>query len=798
MTHEPPPVPDENDDKNRPPESAHPEALFRKKPEKPDRSQTSPILAGAPGTKKTLSLILTAVALIVLAMGWGFSRHLDGLLNDRLKSLASPGVTVYSSPFSVFRGEEITPSLIRQLEPNTKTDNFRTIVVSENHRTHETVKHFKLVFSRNLKFLVDIIPLGPVSPGEPGTLPTESVTLPPGFLGTIIDKTLALYRPVTLDLVSSKMKTTLLVSEDRNFYHSPALDFTGILRAFLLDLRSRTFREGGSTLTQQVVKNILLGQQKTIERKFLEVLLAVKLSRTHSPDQILTLYLNHTEWGSSGSERIIGIEAASETFFGHSAESLNYRESATLSAILRAPNRNNPVRHPKRVMAIRNRILESLGETGNLKKKRLARDIESPLGISRMIPKPPGPYFTSWAIKTIGTLPAGASVTLTMDPVLSEKVDQLVTRDLQQFDRFVQKRHPEKPPLEAAAIVMDPRSGAIMALSGGRSFRLAPFNRAIMAKRQPASLFKIVPYIVALNPRDQGPPHANIETILSNDPIAITAGGHLWRPRNAENVQDSKITLEEAFTQSLNRPILHLVRILSPKEMVRTARNLGLDTPDASDLPLSWPLGVTPQTPLQIARAYATIANGGYQVTPHAISRILSKDGEKIRSFKPLPPVVRRVIPAETAYLIGDLLRRTVASGTGQSLSRWTASDGWGGKTGTANKGRDTWFVATSPNRVVVVWAGYDDNSPTWRFGATLALPIAGKIIRLMHVTPSVSPPPPGILMNLVKTDCNDPPRIIPSLEGNPILSSDCQNTNQPPQSPGLMDQMGLFFKKIF
>jgi len=769
-----------------------PGSLAGDAPGETGKSTTPPILSGPTGTKKTLLLILATLTFLVVAAVWGFSRHLDGLLNDRLKSLASPGVTLYSSPFSVFRGEEITPSLIRQLEPDTKTLNFRTIIVSENPGSPGLRRRFRLVFSRNLKFLVSISPDG--ADGAKDST-TESVRLPPGFLGTIIDKTLALYRPITLDLVSNKMKTTLLVSEDRNFYESPALDLTGILRAFFLDLRSGTFREGGSTLTQQVVKNILLGQQKTIERKFLEVLFAVKLSRSHSPDQILTLYLNHTEWGTSGSERIIGIEAASETFFGHSAKTLNYREAATLAAILRAPNRNNPARHPKRVIGIRNRILESLGQTGHLRGKRLEVDLKSPLGISAKIPKPPGPYLTSWAMKTIGPIPAGASVTLTMDPILSEKVDQAVAGDLQQIDRIIQKRHPEMPPLEAAAIVMDPESGAILALSGGDSFRLAPFNRAIMAKRQPASLFKIVPYIVALNPRGGGPPHANIETILSNDPIAVTAGGHLWRPRNAEKIEDSKITLEEAFTQSLNRPILHLARILSPKEMVRTARSLGLDTPDAGDLPLSWPLGVTPQTPLQIARAYATIANGGYGITPHAIVSVRSETGDRIRSFHPLPPVARRIIPAQTAYLVGDLLRRTVSSGTGKPLSRFTTTDGWGGKTGTANKGRDTWFVATSPSRVVVVWAGYDDNSPTWRFGATLALPIAGKIIRLMNVSPSIPPPPPGILMNLVRTDCNDPPRMIPSVAGNPIISSVCQNTDK---SPGLMDQMGLFFKKIF
>jgi hypothetical protein len=173
-----------------------------KDPGKAEKSPSFPILSGPAGTKKTLWLILGSLTLLVLAMGLGFSRHLDGLLNDRLKNLASPGITVYSAPFSVFRGEEISPSLIRQLEPDTQTVNFRTIIVPDNPGHHGEKKRFKLVFSRNLKVLVAISPLGTEE------LPTDSVRLPPGFLGTIIDKTLALYRPISLELVSDKMKTT--------------------------------------------------------------------------------------------------------------------------------------------------------------------------------------------------------------------------------------------------------------------------------------------------------------------------------------------------------------------------------------------------------------------------------------------------------------------------------------------------------------------------------------------------------------------------------------------------------------
>ncbi len=757
------------------------------------KNRWRPILSGDGITKKTVFRASSLAVLAFFLSIWGVSRHLDNELNTRLQELDAPKTTLYSAPFQVFPGEALSPAFIRQLEPDARSTNPRVILVRENPKKGIPTQWDQLLFSRNLGYLVSISPLISGKRQPPVDHP---VTLPPGFLGTLIDHDLALYRPVDLSAVSGKMKTTLLVSEDRNFYQSPALDWTGITRAFFLDLRSGSFREGGSTLTQQVVKNILLGQQKTLERKLMEVVLALKLSRERSPDQILDLYLNRTGWGTRGSQRIIGIDAASEVFFGHTAKTLNFRESATLAAILRAPNRNNPLRHPGRVLAIRNRILESLHDTGHLSVKALKNDIRTPLAIIRDLPRPPGPYFTSWAIKSSGSDFTGQTVTLTMDPVLSKKVDTILRQDLSRINRIIQKRHPDKPDLEAAIIVMDPRNGNVLALSGGTSFRLAPYNRAIMAKRQPASLFKIVPYIVALRERTNGPPHANIETVLSNAPIAITAGGRLWKPRNAEQVDDARITLEEAFTQSLNRPILHLSQILSPREMVRTARELGLDTPDANDLPLSWPLGVTPETPMQIATAYATVANGGFRITPHGILRVTDRNGQTLLSPEPIPAIARRVLSPQTAYLISDLLRRTVATGTGKSLSAWTDTAGWGGKTGTANKGRDTWFVATSPTRIVAVWAGYDDNSPTWRFGATLALPIAGAVIRAMHMTPPPPTPPPGILMNMVQTGCDQPPHLVPSLATDPIPSVLCQST--PQKTPGVLDRMGLFLRKIF
>ncbi len=683
--------------------------------------------------------------------------RLDRHLLILLTTIESPGIGLYSAPFRVSSGDRIPKTLLSGLltsrPPSPHTFKGHSFLIVSGitgsapppypSPAWNAMKRYVLSFGPDGKTILSIVESGPERILTPLSL--DGLWLPPVFLGTITEGVLAEYRPVPLSEVSRAMKKTLIVSEDRRFYQEPAIDPMGILRAAWDDIKAARFREGGSTLTQQVVKNLFLNRDKTLYRKAVEAVYALRLIHLRTPDQVLSLYLNHIDWGGTDHTRIIGIEAATERYFGHPARYLNYRESALLAAILRAPTRNAPFRDPGRAMEIRNRILGKLYRQKILSKKEYSFDIRSPLGVSRDAFRntQPGPYFADWAARIIfhnmdQIVPDEEEISMatTMDPILSSRLDFLLPRILRRLEKSYRLNPGSKgTPLEAAAVVMDPRTGNVLAMSGGRGFDSSPFNRAVRSYRQPASLFKIVPYLVALSPESDGPPRATLSTWLSNDPISMKAGGLNWQPKNATEVRSQRLLLEEAFIHSLNIPLLHLEPLLPPRRLVQTARDLGLETPSPEKLPASWPLGVVPQTPLEIAAAYSIVANGGWAVSPQAFPN-------------PSPPLSprSRILDPGAVYLVNHLLRETVRRGTGRALTRWVGEEsGWGGKTGTSNEGRDGWFVAVSPERVVVVWVGFDDNRPTHRVGAELAIPVVGPLLQetLPHVTPL--PPPPDI-----------------------------------------------------
>lgn len=691
--------------------------------------------------------------------------RLDRHLSTLLTSVESPGIGLYSAPFRISQGDRISRNLLAGLLTSRPPSSYafkgpRFLVVSGlpgsapppyPSAPWNAMKRCVVSFGPDGKTILSIVESDPA--GTLAPLSLDGLWVPPIFLGTLAGGVLAEYRPVPLSEISEPMQKTLIVSEDRRFYQEPAIDILGIFRAAWDDLKAARFQEGGSTLTQQVVKNLFLTRDKTLVRKAVEAVYALRLIHLRTPDQILSLYLNHIDWGGTDHTRIIGIEAATERYFGHPARYLNYRESALLAAILRAPTRNAPFRDPGRAMEIRNRILGKLYRQNILTAKKYSFDIRSPLGVSRNAFRntQPGPYFADWATRIIRhdldqIVPAKGATALatSMDPILASRLDFLVPRVLRQLERSYRLKPGSKSShLEAAVVVMDPRTGNVLAMSGGRGFDSSPFNRAVHSYRQPASLFKIVPYLVALSPESGGPPRATLSTWLSNDPISMKAGGLDWQPKNATEVRSQRLLLEEAFIHSLNIPLLHLEPLLPPDRLVQTARELGLETPAAEKLPASWPLGVVPQTPLEIATAYSVVANGGWAVSPQAFPDPSFSLSQRTRILDP-----------GAVYLVNHLLRETVRRGTGHALIRWVGTEsGWGGKTGTSNEGRDGWFVAVSPERVVVAWVGFDDNRPTHRLGAQLAIPIVGPFLEstLPHVAPL--PPPPDIVWDPIDPD---------------------------------------------
>ncbi len=796
--------------------------MFRVRKAHPDQesdetSQGVPILSGPGGRIQRIFLaILLLVLFFYLATRLTIA-HLDHQIKQKLALLDSPGVGLYSAPFTVGPEDRVSrrrlDGMLTSRPPIESNYNRRHLLVvygapadSTTPRPNDVLsshQRFVLVYGPRDRTIREILPLDTQTP--PLTNPDSRIWLPPIFMGTIAQGVLAEYRPVSLSEISEPMRTTVIASEDRRFYQDPAVDFQGIFRAAWDDLRSASFREGGSTITQQVVKNLFLTRRKTLSRKLLEAFYAVRLAHLRPPDGILALYLNHIDWGASDHTRIVGVEAASERFFGHPARFLNYRESALLAAILRAPTRNAPFHNPKRAMAIRNRILSELYKQGYLTQARLARDLRSPLGISPNAYRSalPGPYFADWATRSFRSqlgkgspLPDNTPIFTSMDPLLAAKLDRIVPGMLARMERWYHSLSTANrtDPLEAAVVVMNPQTGEVQALSGGVGYNRSPFNRAILSKRQPASLFKLVPYLVALTPESNGPPRATLSTWLSNKPLTLKIGLRKWHPKNADPVKEDRVLLEEAFIHSMNLPVLHLEEFLPEESLVSIAQRLGLDTPSVDHLPASWPLGVIPQTPIAIAKAYSVVANGGWSVTPRAF---------------PIPHALQiqrmRILDPGAVYLLNHLLRQTVREGTGKGLSHWVGPEsGWGGKTGTSNDGRDAWFAAVSSSMVVVVWVGFDDNRPTHLTGAQLAVPIAGAILKdtMPHVTPL--PPPVDLLWEPVDSatgltanpSCSQTVLRVPFLPGSAPPEEECAPSTPPGNT--IFQGIGHFLHNLF
>ncbi len=627
----------------------------------------------------------------------------------------------------------------------------------------------------------------------------EQMTLPPLHLGSIVEGHAVEYRPLSFDQVSPAIKKTFLLSEDRRFFSSPAIDLRGIGRAFFHDLKAHRFKEGGSTLTQQVVKILFLERRKTLTRKLEEAVLSLRMAAILPPEQIFSLYLNHIDLGGYGTERIIGVESASLLYFGRHANQVGWKEAATLAALVRAPTYYSPFLHPRRTLALRNRILGLLHDHKILTTKQWKALTASPLGLIE--PKglfhPLGPYFLSEVAKRLASTPPPAlpdSLRTTMDPLLQEEADHLLGLFLSRYDRSLPPKvrtiHPHD--IQGVIIVMDPRTGAIRAMTGGRDFATSPLNRATRSKRQPASLFKIVPYLTALSPVGSLPPQFTLASPLSNAPMRRILAHRRWIPKNDVYDPRATIILYRALARSMNLPAIHMTEALPKENLVDTARKLGLDTPGPSRIPLSYPLGVVTQTPLQMATAYSRIANGGLSVSPVLLSP---------SPGAPAPPSPPRIFPPDSIYLLWTALQGVLDDGTGTAfLPGNPQRNHWAGKTGTANRGRDAWFVAISPTEVILCWVGFDDNTPTMRFGAQLALPIVSALIAWQNGSPPAVSPPSDIVFadidrktGLLSDPSCGPSLHLPFLPGTVPQESCTKTLPASPENPILH-----FFRQFF
>ena len=507
--------------------------------------------------------------------------------------------------------------------------------------------------------------------------------------------------------------------EDRRFYFHHGVDPLGIMRALVRDVLRRGASQGGSTITQQLAKNLFLTQERTVSRKLQEAVLAFWLEHKFSKAQILDLYLNRVYFGSGA----YGIEGAAQRYFGKSARQLTLAEAALLAGLVQSPSRLAPSHNPDGAERRARLVLADMAE-----QKMIGEDAEKlALAHPARAVKPAGAdlvnYVADWVMDAVndlvGSFDQDVVVETSIDPALQGAAEHALT------DALAQKG--EKLGISEGALVAMTPDGVVRALVGGRNYAESQFNRAISAKRQPGSAFKPFVYLTAL---EHG---LTPDTVRDDAPIAVKG----WKPENFEHEYLGPVTLTQALANSLNTVSVRLTLEFGPAAVARTAYRLGIDSklePNASIA-----LGTSEVSPLELVAAYATFANGGFAVSEHVIERVRASDGKTL--YVRPTQALGRIVDARYVAMMNAMLHETLVSGTARhaDLPGWPAA----GKTGTSQDFRDAWFVGYTSHLVTGVWLGNDDNSPTRRqVGGGLPVDIWSRFMRTAHqgLAPSALP----------------------------------------------------------
>ncbi|MAE50939.1 MAG: penicillin-binding protein [Micavibrio sp.] len=482
----------------------------------------------------------------------------------------------------------------------------------------------------------------------------------------------------------------VMAIEDRRFYSHFGIDLLGLARAMIVNIQAGGVVQGGSTITQQLAKNLFLSHERTLKRKIQEAMLAIWLEHELSKDEIMSAYLNRVYLGSGS----YGVDAAAMLYFDKPVKDITLRESAIIAGLLKAPSRYSPRRNPNLANERADVVLAAMVDAGYI------TDAQAK-GLSNIPPLPPQKpgsansvrYFTDWVVDglddLIGTPETDLVIETTLVSDIQDAAKNAIQNNLAQYGTDLEVG-------QGAAIVMA-HDGAVIALVGGRDYNRSQFNRITQARRQPGSSFKPLVYLTAL---ENGFTPAS--QIMDEK---ITTGR--YRPENFGDKYYGMVNLETALTLSLNTVSYQLMKDLGPQSVIETARRLGIISPLEADLSLA--LGSSSISPLELATAYAAIANGGYGVFPYAITKIRDDDGRTY--FKrPDQTLTRRVADERAIRQLQVMMQNVVENGTGQ---RARQAFPVGGKTGTSQDSRDAWFAGFSDKLVAVVWTGNDDNSPT-------------------------------------------------------------------------------------
>jgi len=516
--------------------------------------------------------------------------------------------------------------------------------------------------------------------------------------------------PVPLTELPRYVPQAFVAIEDRRFYSHHGVDPLGIGRALLANILHRGVSQGGSTLTQQLAKNLFLTQERTLTRKVQEVGLAFWLERKFSKTQILDMYLNRVYFGAGA----YGIEAAAQRYFGKPAPKLSIAEAAMLAGLVRSPTKLAPSRNPDGAEKRAQLVLAAMADMKFITDGMAQSALMEPGHAVRTAGSGSIGYVADWVMDVlddlVGHVDQDIVVETTIDPALQATAETALTDEL--------AKNGTKAGVGQGAVVSLAPDGAVRALVGGRSYAESQFNRAVAAKRQPGSAFKPFVYLTAVE-RGLTP-----DTIREDKPIAVKG----WRPENYGHEYFGPVPLRKALALSLNTVSVRLTLEFGPTAVMRTAHRLGIASklePNASIA-----LGTSEVSVLELVGAYATFANGGMAVTPHVVESVRSGDGKLL--YRHQPENLGRIVDARYVAMMNTMMQDTLTIGTARKadLPGWPAA----GKTGTSQDFRDAWFIGYTGHLVTGVWLGNDDSSPTRKTtGGSLPVEIWSKVMKAAH-----------------------------------------------------------------
>ena len=706
-----------------------------------------------------LSLVLIIAALVFY--GLGLRPEIEARFEGQRWSLPA---AVYARPLELYVGQPLTPSM---LEDELLLSGYRQESPPKSEGSYERQGMTMTVVSRGFYFPSGFEPsrrviltfnsdgVTTITAGD-NSQPLDLFRLDPARIGSFHPTAHEDRIVVTYEELPPLFVKSLLAVEDQKFFSHHGLSPLSILRALVVNIRAGATMQGGSTITQQLVKNLFLSNERTISRKFPEAMMAVLLETKYSKQEILTTYANEVFLGQDGNRAIHGFALAGQYFFHRTLADLSPAQIATLVGLVKGPSLYDPLKHPDKSLERRQIVLAKMAETGLINQEELAAANKEPLldtevqrgGFNRfpafldLVRQQLANQFQEKDLKT-----NGLQIMTTLDPRVQFNLEKSVHDSVERLEK-----RGKRSDIEVAAIVTNRDNGEVLALAGGKDPVNQGFNRALSARRQIGSLFKPVVYLTALeNGYTLGSP---VEDMAVNLP----SGQDVWSPDNFDRREHGRVALYQALANSWNLATIHLGMDVGLEKIIASAGRLGFPR-QIAPLP-SLLLGAVEMTPFEVAQIYQTMAADGFYTPLRAINTVMAADHSLLSQYS--LTVEQRFDPT-TIFLLNYGLQRVVAEGTASSLGRGKLADEHlAGKTGTTNDLRDAWFSGFSGNRVLVVWVGRDDNKPLGLTGASGALPIWERIMTDIGTSPLILTTPANVLWRridkatLAATEDND------------------------------------------